>query len=56
MALGQGKLEPDALVFSDSNDSPIPPNDLSRDWHRFVLARKLPRISFHGLRHATFRP
>jgi integrase len=52
MALGQGKPEPDALVFSAYDDSPIPPNDLSRDWRRFVLARKLPRISFHGLRHS----
>jgi integrase len=52
MALGQGKPEPDALVFSDFNDSPIPPNNLSRDWRRFVLAHKLPRISFHGLRHS----
>ena len=52
MALGQGKLEPDALVFCDIDDSPIPPNNLSRDWRRFVLAHKLPRISFHGLRHS----
>ena len=42
MALGQGKPEPDALVFSAFDDSPIPPNNLSRDWRRFVLARKLP--------------
>jgi Phage integrase family len=51
MALVQGKPEPDALVFSDFNDSPIAPNNLSRDWRRFVLAHKLPRISFHDLRH-----
>jgi integrase len=52
MALGQGKPDPDALVFSAFDDNPIPPNNLSRDWRRFVLARKLPRISFHGLRHS----
>ena len=52
MALGQGKLPPNALVFSAFDESPIPPNNLSRDWHRFVLARKLPPISFHGLRHS----
>jgi integrase len=52
MALGQGKPEPDALVFSTFNDTPIPPNNLSRDWRRFVLASKLPRIPFHGLRHS----
>jgi integrase len=49
---GQGRLDPDALVFSAYDGSPIPPNNLSRDWRRFVLARKLPQISFHGLRHS----
>jgi integrase len=52
MALGHGKPEPGALLFSDHNGDPIPPNNLSRDWRRFVLTRKLPQISFHGLRHS----
>ena len=39
------------LVFSDVEGNLIPPNNLSRDWRRFVMARKLPRVSFHGLRH-----
>ena len=52
MALGQGKPEPDTLLFSTANGTPIPPNDLSRDWARFVKARKLPAVSFHGLRHS----
>jgi integrase len=52
MALGQGKLDPDSLVFAAYDGAPIPPNNLSRDWRRFVLARKLPRVSFHGLRHS----
>jgi integrase len=52
LALGHGKPEPGALVFCDHNGGPIPPNNLSRDWRRFVLARKLPPISFHGLRHS----
>lgn len=52
MALGHGKPEPGALLFSDHNGDPIPPNNLSRDWRRFVLTRKLPEISFHGLRHS----
>ena len=52
LALGQGKPEPDALVFCDHNGDPIPPNNLSRDWARFVKGRKLPPISFHGLRHS----
>jgi integrase len=52
VALGQGKLEPDALVFSTIEGGPLAPNNLSRDWARFVKARKLPSISFHGLRHS----
>ena len=52
LALGQGKPEPDALVFCDHNGDPIPPNNLSGDWARFVKGRKLPPISFHGLRHS----
>jgi len=31
--------------------TPLPPNNLSRDWVRFVKARELPAVSFHGLRH-----
>jgi integrase len=52
LALGQGKPERDAFVFSVYDGSAIAPNNLSRDWRRFVLARKLPAISFHGLRHS----
>jgi integrase len=52
LALGQGKLESDTLVFCRPDGSgAYLPNDLSRDWARFVKARKLPRVSFHGLRH-----
>jgi integrase len=49
--LGQGRLDANTLVFSAVDGEPIPPNNLSRDWRRFVQARKLPRVSFHGLRH-----
>jgi integrase len=52
MALGQGRATPETLVFSRQEGEPIPPNDLSRDWARFVKARKLPAVSFHGLRHS----
>jgi integrase len=52
VALGQGKPDADALVFSGIDGSPMPPNNLSRDWRRFVKARKLPNVSFHGLRHS----
>ncbi len=28
------------------------PDKLSRDWCRLVAARKLPKVSFHALRHS----
>ena len=52
LQLGQGKPDADTLVFSTINGEPIPPNNLSRDWRRFVKTRKLPPVSFHGLRHS----
>ncbi len=51
LQLGLGKLPNDALVFCRLDGSPIPPNDLSRDWARASKALKWPRVSFHGLRH-----
>ena len=51
MALGQGKPDARTLVFGKINGSPTPPNDLSRDWRRFIVSRKLPAVSLHGLRH-----
>jgi integrase len=52
LAFGQGKTDADTLVFSTVEGTPLPPNNLSRDWRRFVKARKLPAISFHGLGHS----
>ena len=50
--LGLGKLNDDALVFTTPDGQPMPPNNLSRDWARFIKARNLPSISFHSLRHS----
>jgi integrase len=50
--LGLGKLGDDALVFTTPDGQPMPPNNLSRDWARFIKARNLPPISFHSLRHS----
>jgi integrase len=50
--LGLGKLNDDTLVFTTPDGGIIPPNNLSRDWAIFVKARKLPRTSFHSLRHS----
>jgi integrase len=51
LALGQGKPDADSRVQHHRGRS-HPPNNLSRDWRRFVKARKLPAVSFHGLRHS----
>ena len=52
MALGLGKQPDDALVFSSVGGSPMSPDKLSRDWANLVRTRKLPHVSFHGLRHS----
>jgi integrase len=48
----QGKPEPDALVSSTLEGEPLSPDDLSRDWWRLTVTRKLQRVSFHSLRHS----
>jgi integrase len=55
MMLGQGKPTADTLVFSTIDGGPISPNGLSRDWGDFVRAQGLPLVTFHGLRHSTYR-
>jgi integrase len=52
LRLGLGKLSDDALVFTTPDGGPMPPNNLSRDWARFIKARRLPPVSFHSLRHS----
>ena len=51
MALGLGRPEPTALVFSTPEGAPLSPDNLSREWRRVTVARKLPRVKFHALRH-----
>jgi integrase len=51
VAMGKGKPEPGALVFSTLEGDPLSPDDLSRDWWRLTLTHSLPRVSFHSLRH-----
>jgi integrase len=52
LAIGLGKLESDALIFSKVDGSPISPDNLSRDWHRALKAFNLPDVMFHALRHS----
>jgi integrase len=52
MALGLGKPDTDALVFCTPDGAPMAPSRVSGAWRDVVAAKKLPRVSFHSLRHA----
>jgi integrase len=49
LALGQGG--PPLVVFSTIEGGYLKPNGISRSWRQTCKARKLPRCSFHALRH-----
>jgi integrase len=51
LALGLGKDDPEALVFRRVDGLHLIPNSVTTEWRRLVLTLKLPRISFHALRH-----
>jgi integrase len=48
MALGLGKPNADALLFSNPDGSPLSPDNLSR---RVCRSLGLPMVMFHALRH-----
>jgi integrase len=50
LALGLGRASEDDLVFGRL-DGPIPPDTLSQEWARLVRQLRLPRVTFHALRH-----
>ena len=47
MALGMGKLEPEALVFCRLDGQPLPPNHVTARWREAVGGK----WKFHALRH-----
>ena len=51
MALGLGKPEPTALIFSQPDGSPLSPDNLSRDWRRTCRSLGFPLVMFHALSH-----
>jgi integrase len=51
LALGLGKAGDDGLVFPRPDGSPWPPDSLTADWARAVRLLKLPKVTFHALRH-----
>ena len=52
LALGQGRLPDDALVFGNPDGSPRSPHAITDSWRRHLRTRKLPAVSFHALRHS----
>lgn len=51
LVLGLGTITPETLVFWTIEGGLLSPDNLSREWGRVGGAKKLPRVSFHGLRH-----
>jgi integrase len=55
LALGLGKAGPDDQVFLNwdkaGSPSPLPPDRISSTWAKTIASLKLPRITFHALRH-----
>jgi integrase len=50
-ALGLSKPDGATLVFSDVEGELLKPHTVSRAWRRAVVAKKLPAVTFHALRH-----
>lgn len=51
IALGQGRLPDDALVFPRPDGTPQSPNTFSAEWSDEAERIGLPQITFHALRH-----
>ena len=51
MALGIGALPADAPVFGDIDGNWPNPDGTSGGWRDLVKSRKLPKVTFHALRH-----
>jgi integrase len=52
LLFGLGRPGADDPLFTLADGSPYPPDKLSRDWGNLVRDRKLPRVTFHALRHS----
>jgi integrase len=50
-ALGLGAIKPETLVFSTIEGGLVRPRNLTKAWSRVQADKKLPRVSFHALRH-----
>jgi integrase len=52
LALGLGNIALETLVFGTVEGGLLRPRNLSKAWSRVREAKKLPRVSFHALRHS----
>lgn len=52
VALGIGRLPPDAFVFGTIEGKPRDPDRITQDWKRFAAKHGLPRVTLHALRHS----
>ena len=52
LKLGIGALPPDAPVFGDFDGNWPNPYSISDRWRDVVKSRKLPKVTFHALRHS----
>lgn len=52
LKLGIGQLPEDAPVFATLDGDHLMPHILSNRWRRAVRDRKLPKVTFHALRHS----
>jgi integrase len=51
LALGLGGAAPDDLVFPRADGEAWPPDRPSSNWAKAVRSMKLPKVTFHALRH-----
>jgi integrase len=51
LTIGLGPIKPDTNVFGDIEGRLRSPHAISRAWRSFCIAKKLPRVKFHSLRH-----
>jgi integrase len=51
LAMGLGRAPDEALVFARLDGTPVPPDTLTQEWARLVRILKLPKVTFHALRH-----
>jgi len=49
--LGAGKLQDDALLFTDIDGAPLSPNAISAAWSDYAVRIGMPEVTFHALRH-----